>query len=115
MGKAVKTPKAPAKRRAALTPEAKENQMISLAMDLAEEQMLNGTASSQIITHFLKLGSIKAQAELELLKMQSEVAAAKAESYKSAQHIEELYSKAVDAMRRYSGQEDDPVEFDEFD
>lgn len=110
MGKHVKSLGTQKQKRSALTPEARESQMISLAIDLAEKQLMEGTASSQVITHFLKLGSIKAQAELELLKTQKELAAAKADSYKSAQHIEELYSKAVDAMRSYSGMEADETD-----
>ena len=78
------------KIRPALTPEARENQMISLAVDLAEKQLLEGTASSQVITHFLKLGSTKAQVEKELLERQRDLAAAKTDSLKSQQKIEEL-------------------------
>lgn len=105
MAKAAKSSGAPKRMRAALTPESRENQLISLAVDLAEKQLREGTASSQVIAHFLKLGSTKAQIEKELLEKQRDLAAAKTDSLKSAQHIEELYSKAVDAMRRYSGQE----------
>lgn len=94
------------KIRPALTPEARENQMISLAVDLAEKQLLEGTASSQVITHFLKLGSTKAQVEKELLEQQRDLAAAKTDSLKSQQKIEELYTDAMAAMRRYNGQED---------
>lgn len=94
------------KIRPALTPEARENQMISLAVDLAEKQLLEGTASSQVITHFLKLGSTKAQVEKELLERQRDLAAAKTDSLKSQQKIEELYTEAMAAMRRYNGQED---------
>ena len=64
--------------------------MISLAVDLAEKQLLEGTASSQVITHFLKLGSTKAQVEKELLERQRDLAAAKTDSLKSQQKIEEL-------------------------
>lgn len=105
MAKASKLSGSPKKTRAALTPESRENQLISLAVDLAEKQLREGTASSQVISHFLKLGSTKAQVEKELLEKQRDLAAAKTESLKSAKHIEELYSKAVEAMRRYSGQE----------
>nr|DAP19040.1 MAG TPA: hypothetical protein [Caudoviricetes sp.] len=80
--------------------------MISLAVDLAEKQLLEGTASSQVITHFLKLGSTKAQVEKELLERQRDLAAAKTDSLKSQQKIEELYTEAMAAMRRYNGQED---------
>lgn len=100
--------KAVGKRRAALTPEARENQLIALAVDLAEKQLIEGTASSQVISHFLKLGSMRAQIEKELLEKQRDLAAAKAESIKSGARMEELYLKAVNAMKSYSGQEEDP-------
>ena len=57
-------------RRPALTPEARENQLISLAVDLAEKQLQEGTASSQVITHYLKLGSTKEKIEKEILEKQ---------------------------------------------
>lgn len=93
--------------RPALTPESRENQMIALAVDLAEKQLLEGTASAQVITHFLKLGSVKARIEKELLEKQRDLAAAKAESIKSQKKVEELYVEAMNAMRSYSGQEED--------
>lgn len=99
--------KAVGKRRAALTPEAREQQLISLAVDLAEKQLIEGTASSQVISHFLKLGSMRAQIEKELLEKQRDLAAAKAESIKSGARMEELYLNAVNAMKSYSGQEED--------
>ncbi len=108
MNRAAKSSKSSRRMRSALTPEARENQMISLAVDLAEKQLMEGTASSQVITHFLKLGSTKAQIEKELLEKQRDLAAAKTDSLKSAAHMEELYLKAVDAMRSYSGQEAEP-------
>ena len=115
MAKAVKaSDKAKHKSRAALTPEARENQLISLAMDLAEQQLRDGTASSQVITEFLKRGSTKAKIEKELLERQTELAAAKAESLKSAARIEELYEKAMKAMKRYGGQYDEEDETDEY-
>lgn len=100
-------------RRVPLSPEARENQLISLAMDLAEQQLRDGTASSQVITEFLKRGSTKAQIEKELLEKQTELAAAKAESLKSAARMEELYEKAMKAMKRYGGNYDEEVD-DEF-
>ena len=92
--------------RPALTPEARENQMICLAVDLAEEQLRNGTASSQVITHYLKLGSTKERIEKEILERQKELIVAKTENLKAAKRIEELYTDAIAAMRRYSGQGD---------
>lgn len=91
------------KRRPALTPESREQQLIAAAMDLAEEQILDGTASSAVISHFLKLGSTKYQIEKRKLERETDLLEAKTEMIKSAEHIEELYSKAIDAMRIYSG------------
>lgn len=102
--------KAVGKRRAASTPEAREQQLIALAVDLAEKQLIEGTASCQVISHFLKLGSIRAQIEKELLEKQRDLAAAKAESIKSGARMEELYLNAVNAMKSYSGQEEEPDE-----
>ena len=92
------------KMRPALTPEARENQMISLAVDLAEKQLQDGTASSQIITHYLKLATIKEQLEREKLAEENKLLRAKTEAIQSAKRIEELYSSAISAMRKYSGQ-----------
>lgn len=91
-------------RRPALTPEARENQMISLAVDLAERQLEEGTASSQVITHFLKLGSSKERLEREKLEEENKLLRAKTESLQSQKRVEELYAEALTAMRRYSGQ-----------
>lgn len=92
------------KLRPALSPEARENQLISLAMDRAEQQLLDGTASSQVITHFLKLGTAKYQYETEKLKGETKLTDAKTEALESAKRVEELYSKALQAMRSYQGQ-----------
>lgn len=91
------------KRRPATTPEARENQLISLAVDLAEKQLLEGTATSQVITHYLKLGSSKERLEQEILKKQEELLEAKTEALKSSKRVEELYANALEAMRHYSG------------
>lgn len=90
--------------RPALTPESRENQLISLAVDLAEKQLQEGTASSQVITHYLKLGSTKEKIEKEILEKQKELISAKTEAIKSAKRIEELYTNAIKAMRSYGGQ-----------
>lgn len=91
-------------RRPALTPDARENQMISLAVDLAERQLEEGTASSQVITHFLKLGSSKERLEREKLEEENKLLRAKTENLQSQKRVEELYAEALTAMRRYSGQ-----------
>ena len=104
--KAVTSSESSRKMRPALSPEARENQLVSLAVDLAEKQLRDGTASSQVITHYLKLGSTKERIEKEILEKQKELIDAKTQSLQSAQRIEELYKNALDAMRNYSGQGD---------
>lgn len=98
------------RRRPALSPDARENQLISLAVDLAEQQLLDGTASSQVITHYLKLGSSRERLEKERLERENEMLRAKTESLQSAKRVEELYAKALDAMRNYSGFESEDGE-----
>ncbi len=92
------------KLRPALTPEARENELISMAYDLAEQQLREGTASSQVITEFLKRGSEKHKAELEKLKEENQMLRAKTEAIQSAKRVEELYADALSAMKIYSGQ-----------
>lgn len=92
------------KRRApASTPEIREHQLISLAVDLAEKQLSEGTASSQVITHYLKLASTKETLEKEKLKQENELLKARTDSLKSAKNVEALYKEALRAMRTYSG------------
>lgn len=102
----------PRQMRPALTPESRENQMISLAMDLAEKQLREGTASSQLITEFVKRGSTKAKLEKEMMAEQKELLTAKREALAAAAHVDELYQKALNAFRGYSGQEVDDDETD---
>lgn len=87
----------------ATTAEGRENQLISAAMNLAEKQLLDGTASSQVIAHFLKMGSQREK--LERLKMEREIEmlSAKTESLQSNKHLEELYEDAKRAMLSYQG------------
>lgn len=89
--------------RPALTPEARENQMIALAVDLVEQRLLDGTASSQETTHYLKLGSMKNRLEMQKLEEENKLLRARTEAIKSAKRVEELYANAIAAMRRYSG------------
>ncbi|MCM1524023.1 MAG: hypothetical protein NC120_06155 [Ruminococcus sp.] len=91
------------KIRPALTPEARESQMISLAMDLAEKQLLDGTASPLVISHYLKLGSTKGDQEIKKLQRENELLRAKTESLESAKRCEELYENALAAIQKYSG------------
>ena len=98
------------KRRPALTPEARENQLISYAIDLVERRLLEGTASSQETVHFLKLGSTKAILEREREKEEIKLLKAKTESIKSQESSEELYRNAIAAMKRYGGHGDESDE-----
>ena len=103
----------PKSRRPATTPEVREQQVVSQAIDLAEQQIQKGTASSQVITHFLKLGSSREQLEQERVRHENELLKVKRESLESAKRVEELYEKAIGAMRAYQGAEDPIVEDDE--
>lgn len=91
------------KMRPALTPEAREKQLISLAIDLVERRLIEGTASSQETTHFLKLASSKAKLEQERAILENELIKAKTEQLHSQERIEELYANAIKAMSRYNG------------
>ena len=94
-----KTPKV----RPALTQEAEEVQMTALAMKLAKEQLLNGTASSQVITHFLKLGTERARLEKEKIIKENKLLDVKANAIENSQREDELFEKAIAAMKRYNG------------
>jgi len=94
----------PKRRRApGKTIEARENQLISMSVDLAARQIRAGTASSQVITHFLKLGSTQALLEKEKLGKENQLLQAKAEALKSQKKLEEVYANALAAMRSYGG------------
>ena len=98
-------PKAKA-MRPALTPEARENQMIALAVDLAEQQLRDGTASSQVITHFLKLGSVRERLERERLEEENRLLKAKTKAIENDEEAKVRYEEAINAMRKYSGHGD---------
>lgn len=107
MGKTMRpTPISGRKFAPATTPEGRENQLISLAMDLAEKRMREGTASAQEVTHFLKAGSPTARLEREILEKNKELITAKTEAIHSQKRIDELYANAIAAMRSYSGNGD---------
>ena len=117
----VKAPTTSNQRRAirpALTPEARENQMISLAIDLVEQRLLDGTASSQETTHFLKLATNKAKLERERFELENELIRAKTQALKDQADMKVLYADAIAAMRRYSGHggtDYDDYEDDDYD
>src|SRR4029077_2851497 len=89
--------------RPATTLKGREDQLIALAVDVAEEQLLKGTASAQVITHYLKLGTTRERLEQERLTRENALLTAKVEALASAQRVEELYANALKAMRVYSG------------
>lgn len=93
--------------RPALTPEARENQLIFLATEQAEKQLRDGTASSQIICHYLKLGTQKAKLECEKLKAENELLAAKKEHLESAKRTEEMFAEAIRVFSKYRGREEE--------
>lgn len=100
---AKKTPKrGPSRRKPAKTPQERENQLISAAFDLAEEQILNGTASSQVLTHFLKLGSARESLEREKLRSETKLVIAKADAIEDAKERARVYEEALAAFKKYS-------------
>lgn len=111
MAKVSKSSSATPNGRPALTPESRELQLIALAVDLAEQQLRDGTASSQVISHFLKLGSSRAELEREKLASENELLRAKAESLQAQQRQDEMFKAAIEAMRRYQGVGGDSDEY----
>lgn len=106
----------PRPQRPAMTPEARENQLIALAIDLVEQRLIDGTASSQETTHFLKLASQKTKIELERAKLENELIKAKTQNLRDQADMKTLYADAIAAMRRYSGHSDsDEEEEDDYD
>jgi hypothetical protein len=100
-------------RRPALTPEARVNQLVARAYDLAEQQLIDGTASSQVITEFLKIGSSENKLKMEKLQAENDLLRAKVEKIQSEQRSEELFAEAIKAMSRYQGR--DGEEEEEYD
>lgn len=92
--------------RPATTDEGQERRLMSMAYDLAEKQLLDGTASAQTINHFLKAGSSREKLEHQKLDKDNQLLKAKVEALESAKRVEELYSEALKAMRTYAGQDD---------
>ncbi len=91
------------KLRPALSPDSRENQMIALAMDAAEERLRNGTASSQLICHYLKLGSSLTRLEKERIELENNLTKAKTKAVNSSESSEKLYADAIKAFQIYSG------------
>lgn len=108
------------RRPPATTPLGRERQMIALAVDLAERQMTDGSASAQVVTHYLKLGSTRERLEQEKMRNEIELTKAKIQQIASVEKIEKLYSEAISAMRNYGGdfskenEDDFPEDFSGF-
>lgn len=107
-------PSHPGRLRPVTTPEARESRCISLAYDLVERRLLDGSASSQETTHFLKLATEEARLKREALRADTRLREAKTESLESGKRIEDLYENAIKAMRNYSGN-GDPEEYSDYD
>ncbi len=103
------------RRPAGTTPEARERQLIRHAVDLAEKQLLDGTASAQVITHYLKLGSTRERLEQERLELENKMTKAKTEQIASQAKSDEMYKEAMDAFRLYSGQAPPPRKDEDYD
>lgn len=99
--------------RKPISPENAEAQCVALAMEAARQQLIDGTASSQIIAHFLRAGSQEAKLKLEMLELEKELTAAKTEKIRSEEKMEKMYEEAINAMRRYGGHGEpgDPDEY----
>ena len=95
------------KQAPARTKEAREQQLENLAMNLAEEKLRNGTASSQIICHFLNLATEKAELDREKVRAEVKLQNAKVDAIESQKQTEEMYAKAIAAMQRYQGHMDE--------
>jgi len=98
----------------ATTPEGRENQLISLAYDLAERQLRDGTASAQVTSQLLKFGSARERLEQRKLENENLLLSAKVEQINSGKRQEELYAEALDAMREYRGEEPRYEEEDDY-
>lgn len=84
--------------------EDRQNQLIALAVDLAEKQLREGTASSQVISHYLKLGTTREQLEMEKIRQENALLKTKIKQIEMQENTEQLYRDAIAAMRRYGGQ-----------
>lgn len=103
MGSHAKQKENKSKCRPAITPEMRENQIISMAYDLAEQKIRDGTASSQVLSYFLKLGSLKEEQEKEKLQEEIKLLKAKTKNLESISTSESLYRDAMSAFRKYNG------------
>lgn len=103
------------KRTVTKTPEGRQNILINLAINLAEKQLRDGSASSQLISHFLKLATVRDQLEIKKLESDITLSQAKVKAIENSSKIEELLSQAIDAMKDYGGDSDENFDDEEFD
>ena len=96
-----------------MNPDARQNQLISLAEQEAEKRIRNGTASSQIIVHYLELGTSKYKREVQILEHQDELLQAKTDTLRTAKDTKKLYEDAMNVMKKYSGNSDDELDSDD--
>lgn len=109
------TPQSQRKSPPATTPEGRENQLVSLAFEVAEERLRNRTASAQEIVQLMKMGSVDATIERDILKKQKELITAKTEAIRAQRRVEELYAEAIVAMKSYAGHMNDHDRVDDED
>lgn len=102
------------KTKAAQSIEERESKLCALAYDLVEQRLINGTATSQETTHFLRLGSSRERLEREILQKQKELTEAKTENMRSQSHNEELFTKAIEAMSRYRGNPSEDEDYETY-
>jgi hypothetical protein len=94
----------PRKRAPAVTPEQRNNQLIALSFDAAEEMITSGKATSQLLTHFLKQGTARDELERSKLELEAELLRARTDSIAASEDVRELLQKAIDSMTIYSGE-----------
>lgn len=101
----------------AMTPEDREDQLIALATNLAEQRLRDGTASNQLIAEIMRLGTTKERLQKEKLQRENEMLRAKTEAIMAQKSTDQLYKRALDAMRSYAGltASDDFEDYDEYD
>ena len=107
-------PEKPRRGRPATSPEGREQQLVGLAVDLVEKRLIDGSATSQETTYFLKIGSTRERLEQERLRNENELLKAKVENMASQVRVEELYKDALNAMRTYAGQDVQNEEDDDY-
>jgi len=105
------TKRKPRKPKPATTAEARENQLIAAAVDLAEKQISEGTASAQVITHFLRLGTAKERLEREKLAAEHKLLLARVDALDSNKEIQKMYAEALKAIRLYGGNSEEEEQY----